>query len=445
VIQPPVAKTFAMGLVPPNQRRLIWSAVLLAVVVRLIAVVYFRTYDISAAFDHWTFGYEEGRIARSLVTGEGYSSPFSTPSGPTALLAPGFPFLLAAIFKVFGIYTTASAVAVYFFNALVSALTCVMLYGLGARIFGQQVGLAAAFLFALYPPSIWYAGGMIWDTSFVTFALVVLMYCLYSLPPIPPLRELAWIGVLMGFMVLLNPAPASFYPAVVVWVWHRLWQNSRKKWFGFQGAAILTLACFVVCVPWMIRNAVMVGEFAPRSVAALNFWIGNNEEAWKAQNGGDNNLIYPGNSQEEEKRYDALGEAAYDRYCAQLASDFIRRNPQKFADLTWYRFRAWWFKANGGEEKGTWKVGFRLTDLKQLTSLALVVWAAIGCIAAWRNRKPVGLMLVLVLIYPIPYYLAFVSERYRFPIEPFLLLFATFGLAELASAVLRTKADRAQP
>jgi hypothetical protein len=41
-----------------------------------------------------------------------------------------------------------------------------------------------------------------------------------------------------------------------------------------------------------------------------------------------------------------------------------------------------------------------------------------GCIAAWRNRiRAAGLLWALLLIYPIPYYLMLVSERYHYPVE----------------------------
>ena len=404
---------------------------LLAVGVRLFAIVYFRTYDISPVMDHWNFGYEEGRIARSLAMGQGFSSPMPEPTGPTGYLAPVFPFVLAGLFKIFGEYTAASAVAIYIFNSVLSALTCVVLSMLGARIFGQSTGLVAAMVFALYPPAIWYASGTIWDTTLLTFGLVVLMSCIYSLPPVASKVRLASIGMLMGFIVLINPAPTIVYPAIAVWVGYRLWRNSRDGWFSLQGVSILTASCLLVCVPWMIRNAIVVGEFAPRSMSGMNLRLGNNENAWK-DHGHWPLDIYPANSTEEGKRLAELGEAAYDRYCTRMANDFIRQNPRKFADLIVDRIWIWWSGSAGGDWAGSFRTSLRLTDLKLLISAILVPLAAIGGIVAWRSGKSIGLLAALLTIYPIPYYLFIVSERYRFPIEPFLLLAATFGVMDLA-------------
>jgi len=404
-------------------------------------MVHFRTYDISPVRDHWSFGFETGRIARSLATGQGFSSPMPEPSGPTGHLAPAFPFLLAGIFRVFGTYSTASAIAIYLFDALVSALTCIALYGLGTRIFGQSVGLAAAFLFALYPPSIWHASGTIWDTTLLTFVLAVLMDCLYSLPPVPASSQLTWIGLLMGLIVLISPGPLIFYPVVAIWIWYRLAQRPGGNWAALRGAAILTLSCMVVCVPWMIRNAIKVGEFGPRTEAGLQLRLGNYEGAWESH--GDWAVqTYPSNSPQEEKLYDELGEEGYDRYCAHLAADFIRRNPRLFAGIIGYHILSWWSGTTGGEWKGNWKTGLPLSRLKLLTSVLLMGFAVIGGSIAWRRGKSIGLLLALLLLYPIPYYLSYVNDRYRFPIEPFLLLFATFGVVELASGALRLTESR---
>ncbi len=62
----------------------------------------------------WLFtrGIELGTLAQSLLAGQGLSSPFGGSTGPTALLAPGYPAIIACIFRVFGSFTFAAAIAV---------------------------------------------------------------------------------------------------------------------------------------------------------------------------------------------------------------------------------------------------------------------------------------------------------------------------------------------
>jgi hypothetical protein len=59
---------------------------------------------------NFSFGWEMGRIGRSLAQGQGFSNPFSATTGPTAWEPPLYPFLIAGVFQLFGIYTHASAI-----------------------------------------------------------------------------------------------------------------------------------------------------------------------------------------------------------------------------------------------------------------------------------------------------------------------------------------------
>src|SRR5262245_36784351 len=60
----------------------------------------------------WPRGIEPLGIAKSLLGGQGFSSPFALPTGPTAFVAPIYPVVLAAIESVFGIATRSSAWAI---------------------------------------------------------------------------------------------------------------------------------------------------------------------------------------------------------------------------------------------------------------------------------------------------------------------------------------------
>src|SRR6266478_9155547 len=62
------------------------------------------------------FAQETGNIAYSLVTGKGFSNPFRRDTGPTAWLTPVYPFLVAAAFKLFGIFTVPSFFFLVFLN-----------------------------------------------------------------------------------------------------------------------------------------------------------------------------------------------------------------------------------------------------------------------------------------------------------------------------------------
>src|SRR6266404_8679249 len=74
---------------------------------RLAVITIGHTYRITPRRDHFQFGWEMGRLARSIAQGQGFSSPTDLPSGPSAWTAPVYPYILAGVFKVFGVYTSA--------------------------------------------------------------------------------------------------------------------------------------------------------------------------------------------------------------------------------------------------------------------------------------------------------------------------------------------------
>ena len=98
--------------------------VLVALVLRVLVITVGHTYKITPRRDHFQFGWETGRIARSIALGQGYASPTDLQTGPTAWTAPVYPYILGQVFKVFGIYSNLSGWVILVFNSIFEALTC---------------------------------------------------------------------------------------------------------------------------------------------------------------------------------------------------------------------------------------------------------------------------------------------------------------------------------
>src|SRR5215469_1385408 len=99
----------------------------------------------------WTASGETARIAASVASGRGFSSPFREPTGPSAWVPPAYPYLLAGIFRIFGIFTVASYWVVVGFNIIVHASTCIVLYQVAGEAFGRRTGWYAAMALAGFP------------------------------------------------------------------------------------------------------------------------------------------------------------------------------------------------------------------------------------------------------------------------------------------------------
>jgi hypothetical protein len=101
------------------------------------------------------------QLAMGLVEGTGYVSELEPHFH--SLRAPGYPIFLAAVYSTFGHHIG----AVMVLHALLSALTCVLIYRIGLEVFGRRVGLLASVLCVVDPAMIHWSAILVTETLFI--------------------------------------------------------------------------------------------------------------------------------------------------------------------------------------------------------------------------------------------------------------------------------------
>src|SRR3954471_19005521 len=99
--------------------------VLIALGLRLGTVIFLHTYKFRTNDLNFSFGWEMGRIGAAIATGRGFADPFEGHTGLTAWEPPLYPYLIAGVFKIFGVYSLASAFVMLALSSVFSALTCI--------------------------------------------------------------------------------------------------------------------------------------------------------------------------------------------------------------------------------------------------------------------------------------------------------------------------------
>src|SRR3984957_16875330 len=126
------------------------------------------------SFPHnWLYsrGIELGTLAQSLVAGQGLSSPFGGSTGPTALLAPGYPAVIALFFLIFGSFTFTAAIAVMGMQLLFGVMTVLLIMRVAQRCFGNRTANLAGTFWAVSLPLIWMPT-IFWETCLSTLLMV---------------------------------------------------------------------------------------------------------------------------------------------------------------------------------------------------------------------------------------------------------------------------------
>ncbi len=382
-----------------------WVVLLLTVLIRLWAASQLLPQKAEPFFYQHN---EPARIAWAMVTGHGYSSPWpNTPLSPTAQQPPGYPFLIAAIFKIFGAYTITALWVAVLLNAAFAALTAILILKIGIRDFGRSAGVVAAWVWAcwLYEAAV---SIRLWETALSALLLSAAFFRLPGLAASTRVSRWMIFGLLAGVAALTNTTLLALFPFFWLWLWFSTRAEIRRR-------ARLLLSSIAICIlvllPWTIRNYSVFHCVIPlRDNFGLEFWLGNHEGA---PNGvqTDFPLVNPA-------EYNRLGEIRFMESKGQIGFEFVRQHPQQFLTLCLRRFYLFWT-----EPKGTlWPV------------ISILAWFGIF-LAVRRKGMAAVPYLVVLLIFPLVYYITHSFPSYRYPIEPTMLIVASYAIVNLAGAL----------
>jgi len=393
--------------------------VLIAFLFRLALIMAGHTYRFRTNDNNFSFGWEMGRIGQSLAKGEGFSNPFNETTGPTAWESPLYPFVIAGVFKLLGIYGRGSAIVLLAINSLFSALTCIPIFLIAKRCFNLTVALWTAWLWALVPFVTYWCTRWVWETSLAALLLTLIFWLALTLED----RIGSWpwflFGGLWGIAALTNTSLLGFLPASGLWAWYRRAKSGKRSFAGVLLAAAIFFACLT---PWIARNYHVFGKFIfIRSNFGAELRIGNGPYA----DGTWQEYLHPTQDVFEMQRYKTLGEVGYVALRKQEAIRFIRQNPGRFLWLDVKRFVYYW----GGVPRASQIPA--LAPCKNSVFLASTVLALWGLGRALRRRRPgAWLFFWLIVCYPLVFYLVFPHPRYRHPIEPELAILIVYVISE---------------
>jgi Dolichyl-phosphate-mannose-protein mannosyltransferase len=373
------------------------------------------------------FQYEPGVIAYSLAVGKGFSSPFRVETGPTAWETPVYPFIVAGIFDIFGTFTFHAFIAAVLLNILFSTLTCIPVFYAGKRIGGLAIGATAAWLWALFPNAIIIPFQWIWDTSLSGLLAASILWATLAVADSRRVRDWLAYGLLWGFALMTNATLLSGLPVLLVWMAYRA-RKREARWLAKPAlAAGLIVLC---CVPWTVRNYVVFHAFVPlRSVLGLQLWLGNNDQYRDTFPG----WLHPIDSPTERAKYIRMGEIAYMRQKRQEAIHWMLTHPRREAELFRQRFIGTWL--------GTphpWKDFLRARSLLIrwvfIANFLAALGALFGIVLLMREaayRAYAVPLAAFPALYPFAFYLSQALLRYRYPIDPIVLLLAAIAAVRL--------------
>ena len=422
--------------------RLPWRMFWVAFGVRVLYLTVAHTYHIRTFQDHFQFAWEVGRIARALATGYGYADPFVGHTGPTAWAPPVYPLLLAGVFKVFGVYTPASAWVILTLNSLFSAAIAPAVYEIAHRCYdsygyGKRVALWSGWLWALYPAAMQYAVRWVWEMSLTT--------CLFAWVLVIALRVRGigeddaegthtmgrWsaFGVLWALIWMSNSTLILFLPVCGLWMVMGPRKERRRALAGAMLSGVLCIACVA---PWVYRNWVVFHAFIPTRGnlgAELYQSVLVEHEAFP----WGTTIPYV-EAHPEYKAYLAMGEVAYVKHKGEQADAIIRTHKRRFVEYALKRFYFFWAGVPHPIEHG-WLNEFG----RELNYSFLSVAGLLGLGLSLRRWVPGAVLFAWAfLMLPLAYYFVTSGARFRHPLEPLIDILGVF----LFQSAARRRSDK---
>ena len=359
----------------------------------------YRVMAVSPLWEFWSTGFEPSRIAHSLYTGHGFSSPFEIPTGSTAWIPPVYPALILLAFKLFGTYTYSAAWFMLGLNIICGVAVSAVLYHIGLRCFGPIVAWGGAFLWSVCPDTV-AMPIRLWDSN--PAALLCTALFLIFLRLLDRSRsKLDWIAFAL-LSVLAGLTTTTVLAIVPAFLFILSLRGSVKD------VALVLCICFVGLLPWTVRNYQRFGRIVPiRDNFGAELWIGNHPGV---QGPGDE-TYHPLQNRSELLDYMRLGESEYISIRQRQAFEFIRRELREFTILTAKRIVSFWTAP-------------RILGGAWLYACMLLAFISILQMLS-RGRVLLGVSFASILfLFPISYYLTHAEGFYRYPLEPFIYLLA---------------------
>jgi 4-amino-4-deoxy-L-arabinose transferase-like glycosyltransferase len=401
--------------------------VAIALFLRVAWIILGHTYKFKSTENNFNFGWEMGRIGAAIASGRGFSDPFGTPTGPTAWEPPLYPYLIAVVFHICGIYSRASAFVLLTINSVFSALTCIPVFLIARRIFSEKVAVGSAWTWALLPYVMSWSTRLVWETSLSAFLLAAIFWLTLTLEERDGLKPWLCFGLLWAIAALNSTVLISFLPASGLWAWYRRAKRGRPSLAGVALASVVFVAGIS---PWLVRNSQTFGKFIfIRDNFGAELRLGNG-------NGADGTwmeFLHPTQDSYALRQYTAMGELPYIEMRKRQALKFIRADYARFVALCAKRFVYFW---NGPPRLS--KIWW-LAEVKDSLFLASSVLTFWGLGRALRRHTPgAWLLFWLIFSYPAIFYVVFPMQRYRRPIEPEMTILGVYLLTEAGDTTRTT-------
>lgn len=310
-------------------------------------------------------------------------------------------------------YITGQGITQLLMDILISVASIFLIYALSMFIFkDRSAALLSASVASIYPHFIFYSISGLTEI-FYTFLLLLYFLLFY--------RKKFFLAIIISILaILVRPTLDLLNPIIIILFVGFVHKSGWKSVVKYLGIYCITYA--IILTPWWLHQYQKYGEFVRLNLAdGIVLYSGNNpiNKTGGGIVGDDVDLSLFENEKNPIIRNNNMKSAAI---------GFIVDNPRRFIELAGLKFFRFWRLWPHTEHYQKWYV-----VAASLLSYGLTLFLAIGFVLRsgrrhFRNLLPIfALFSYLTLIHMV----TIGSIRYRFPLEPFLIIFAGYFFQDI--------------
>lgn len=351
------------------------------------------------------------KIGESLAEGSGYQLY----GKPTARRVPVYPLFVAFSMKS-GIYPW----GLQFVQVILGALSCVLIFILSAGFFGDRVGFLTAIFLAVDYLLVKQVVYILPEIVFI-FLLLVTSYFFVKAQTHVNLWWSAGCALAAALTVLTKEVLSLYFLALTA-----LFFLNKGTYQKNMLQALIFVSIFLAALtPWIFRNRQVYHQWVSLSVNSGHaFYQGNNPGIRMRIHGGDWIEGFDTDYPQNDPNLPPLSTLEADRYLMRKAMDFVRKNPGRFLQLAALKaFRFWYPYFTKAQPWSKW--------LMSASYFLVIPFSLVGMILTKSRWREFSFIYLLIGYLTFIHAITIPGIRYRYPLMPFLMMFAAFGICEM--------------
>ena len=318
-------------------------------------------------------------------------------------------------------------------DVIISSLTIYVIFLISKEIFLDNfISKTSAFLYTIYPYSIFYSVSGLSETLFVflLFFSILMLYKDYFLVS----------SIILVFSIYVKSTSDLLAPIIIITFYFFVKKYNLKKisYLLF----FYTIIYVILMAPWWYHNFKKYDSFIRLNLAAnYHLYSGNNEK--NKTGGGIGGIDVDHTVISKNFKNEPL---ALDKSYRDTALSYIKNNPYKTINLYFKKFKRFWnfypFKIpdylispdlNYEKEFNADKYTSTKYKIISIFSYGTIFVLSLIFIIFFSKKylKKISPFLIIIFVLTFIHIITISSIRYRFPIEPILIIFASYVIKRI--------------